>query len=252
MRADDSAHRMPLWRRILPRMTWRKWVCLSVVLLLLLGSLLGMRTYQRHTQLRLLSTYLHSFQFTRDAVRLAQATHWPVIPAASQVATSDGDESPEATIQFKFYDALRHTAVKVASTTATHTLPSQAPGHPSSPAINTHSGSSHPVPVPITPHQVPVVTAQSLAEEMAAELQPPHHASQVYVVQVGVFQQAEAAQKLRHQLAARGYAVAIVERTKLDKLLYCVRVGPYNSKQQATAMLKELQQHGFQGLVYTH
>lgn len=246
MRADDGRKNNLRQRGVLG-ISWRVWLVTSISLLIVMSVFLGWHYYQRYHQVRTLSAYLHSFQFTRDAMQLASAARWPKIPEGSDMALAENDADVPS-IQFKFYDALRKVELP-----ASEALPAQPAHAPQTTALVRPVVRPSSIPAVVTPRpQVPVVTAQSLAEEMAAELHQAQHVAVPYVVQVGVFQQVEAAQKLRHQLLALGYAVTVVTRTKQDKLLYCVRVGPYNSKIQATAMLKALQQQGLQGLIYTN
>ncbi|MFO1273049.1 MAG: SPOR domain-containing protein [Rubrivivax sp.] len=64
----------------------------------------------------------------------------------------------------------------------------------------------------------------------------------VYFVQVGAFTRTEEAEQQRAKLAMNGYAAKITEREQSGRTVYRVRVGPYESRDEADGVQARLQE----------
>lgn len=63
----------------------------------------------------------------------------------------------------------------------------------------------------------------------------------VYFVQVGAFTRTEEAEQQRAKLAMNGYAAKVTEREQSGRTVYRVRVGPYETREEADGVQTRLQ-----------
>lgn len=68
-----------------------------------------------------------------------------------------------------------------------------------------------------------------------------------YLVQVGAYTRAEDAEAQRARLAMQGFSAKVLEREQAGRLVYRVRLGPYDTKAEADALQSKLQGAGIQG-----
>lgn len=68
-----------------------------------------------------------------------------------------------------------------------------------------------------------------------------------YLVQVGAYTRIEDAEAQRAKLAMQGFSAKVLEREQAGRLVYRVRLGPYDTKAEADALQSKLQGAGIQG-----
>jgi cell division protein FtsN len=68
-----------------------------------------------------------------------------------------------------------------------------------------------------------------------------------YLVQVGAYTRAEDAEAQRAKLAMQGFSAKVSEREQAGRLVYRVRLGPFDSKAEADALQSRLQGAGLEG-----
>lgn len=66
----------------------------------------------------------------------------------------------------------------------------------------------------------------------------------VYFVQVGAFSKSEDAEQQRARLAMQGYSAKITEREQSGRIMYRVRLGPYQMRDEAESNQNKLQAAG--------
>jgi DedD protein len=70
-----------------------------------------------------------------------------------------------------------------------------------------------------------------------------------WVVQLGSFSSKQNARQLADEVGGRGFPVFLMELDQSGKTLYRVRVGPQDSRAQATELAARLQRAGYSGQV---
>jgi cell division protein FtsN len=68
-----------------------------------------------------------------------------------------------------------------------------------------------------------------------------------YLVQVGAFTRTEDAEAQRAKLAMQGFAAKVSEREQAGRMVYRVRLGPFDTKAEADALQSRLQGAGIEG-----
>ncbi len=86
--------------------------------------------------------------------------------------------------------------------------------------------------------------------EAAAARELAGHGTFYYCVQVGAFSAEPNAERLAGELKQCGYASEISQGTMDGKTFYRVRVGQFQSKEEAGTSLKKLREEGFPGRVF--
>jgi cell division protein FtsN len=172
------------------------------------------------------------------------------IQVVKQIAVKDAAEQP---VHFEFYTALPNMKMELAT------------------AENLNSSVSAPAPKKVLPTTAatavpdtkitalspavatlaeiktksPFVSPEELERQMSRELDT----STQYVLQLGVFRAADAAQKLRSALVAAGFHAVVSKMAGKDRELYRVQLGPYLNKSQAIHIQGELQKRGMDSVV---
>jgi cell division protein FtsN len=112
------------------------------------------------------------------------------------------------------------------------TATSPAPGATARPA-STPGPSVGPAPQPA-----------ARSEGVAAPSTRPGGDPFVYFVQVGAFSKSEDAEQQRARLAMQGYSAKITEREQSGRIMYRVRLGPYQMRDEAESNQNKLQASG--------
>jgi cell division protein FtsN len=68
-----------------------------------------------------------------------------------------------------------------------------------------------------------------------------------YLVQVGAYTKAEDAEAQRAKLAMQGFSAKVSEREQAGRMVYRVRLGPFDTKAEADALQSRLQGAGLEG-----
>lgn len=76
---------------------------------------------------------------------------------------------------------------------------------------------------------------------------PPAAEAFTYLVQVGAYTRVEDAEAQRAKLAMQGFSAKVLEREQAGRMVYRVRLGPYDTKAEADALQSKLQDAGIQG-----
>jgi DedD protein len=159
--------------------------------------------------------------------------------SAGQSTAPAGTEAPVA---------LPEVAAPMGNVTE-RAVPGEAAVAPSAPAA---TASSAPVPVEAGPVSPPSPVAATVP---AARVETPHVATNTdpargnFVVQLGSFSSKENAQRLVHDMNARGFTTFIAPITTNGRELYRVRVGPTRDRASAEALAAELKRVGQSGSI---
>ncbi|OGT45538.1 MAG: hypothetical protein A3E83_05700 [Gammaproteobacteria bacterium RIFCSPHIGHO2_12_FULL_41_20] len=212
-------------RRALPKRQWRG--LLTILSLSIVVGMGGGIIYKQSSSSHLFVDYGMRFSHW-----LYQLWHKPTSPVLAKVKRIVNRPSEPPPIHFEFYTALANAEVP---------LPSLPP--PVSAAVN----------VPTTMAATVVSTETVIKNPMLsvehgnAELPD---AGERYMVQLGVFEEASGAARLRSALAEVGFASEVVKTAKNKRTLYRVQQGPFTNQVQARAMQQRLQKRGITSIIH--
>lgn len=94
------------------------------------------------------------------------------------------------------------------------------------------------------PSAVPSPPATARTDGMAAPSTRPGVDPFVYFVQVGAFSKSEDAEQQRARLAMQGYSAKVTERDQSGRIMYRVRLGPFQMRDEAESNQNKLQAAG--------
>jgi len=129
---------------------------------------------------------------------------------------------------------------------------------PNAPLANKPSARAS-APVPVPPPKPPVVAeppkpARDPAAILSGQEPPPIAIAPrsakpgldpfIYFVQVGAFSKSEDAEQQRARLAMLGYVAKVTEREQSGRMMYRVRLGPYQLRDEAESTQTKLQSGG--------
>lgn len=135
------------------------------------------------------------------------------------------EKKPALPVHFEFYTALPNMQVTVDSPESVTQAVNQI--HQAKPETIANA----------------VTNAGELEQQFEQALAQSH-----YVIQLGVFTSAEAAERYKMLLKNKGFSVVVIRLTK-KKITYRVQLGPFLNKDQAYLTQHELQKQGFGGIV---
>jgi cell division protein FtsN len=96
----------------------------------------------------------------------------------------------------------------------------------------------------------PALPASAAAPKPAASAAAPAASAYVYFVQAGAFTSANDAEQQRARLAMQGFNAKVYERASADgKTVFRVRIGPFDEKAGADALLAQVQGAGLEAAV---
>ncbi|MBH9577460.1 SPOR domain-containing protein [Inhella proteolytica] len=113
---------------------------------------------------------------------------------------------------------------------------------PSAPA------SAAPVPAP-TPTPVPQASAVATKPTEPAASKPAGADPYVYFVQAGAFTKPEEAEQQRARLGLQGFNAKVYEREANGRVVYRVRIGPFDMKADADTLHAQVQDAGLEAAV---
>jgi cell division protein FtsN len=125
---------------------------------------------------------------------------------------------------------------KAAGRTGTSGAPSAAPAAPTPPAAK--------VLAPAVTDAVPAAPAARPTAAAASKPLKPGADPLIYFAQAGAYTRADDAEAQRAKLALLGVDAKVSERDQSGRTIYRVRVGPFDARTQADAMLERLQAAG--------
>lgn len=175
----------------------------------------------------------------------------------SKLATTVAKSTSEAQIHFEFYNTLPNLQMKASVETedTTSNLPMTSPNKSDIALIHAKTEPTKTLAVtqPIHP-EVKNEFAKKMAalvvsdpEELAQELS--RHIKQTkYIVQLGSFETAQAAQHFSNSLQEKGFAASVMPGTLSGKKVFRVQLGPFN-KDQAKMAQQKLQNRNIPGLI---
>lgn len=173
------------------------------------------------------------------------------IKVVKQIAVKETADQP---VHFEFYTALPSMKMEVATS---ENVAAQASVPIARKALTTVTTTPTPVETkasnpsePATSStemklKSPFVSADELERQMSRELDT---ATQ-YVLQLGIFRAADAAEKLRDALVTAGFRAVVSKVAGKDKELYRVQLGPYLNKTQAQQAQAQLEKRGMSSLL---
>jgi cell division protein FtsN len=254
MRKDYSTRQRAMTRR--PKQTGKRWIVL-VALIALLGAGLSVAVYQykNHTlTTSVITTYANRFKtwIAEHRHHLQQG-----LVKVKQLATTKPEDQP---IHFEFYTALPKMQVTVSAPDTTSAVPPPTlktqpaktlPLHAISDKIDNTVAVNKPTPVKPAPTKpIPIHAASTsafnpddLTKELAAQI-----SSDTYVIQLGTYYNAAAADHYRQALQAAGMTTKVVKVTVAGKEEYRVQSGPWG-KSQVKLVLRQLQSKGVTGVI---
>lgn len=89
-----------------------------------------------------------------------------------------------------------------------------------------------------------VVNADELEQEFSAQIK-----QNTYIIQLGVFRTAVAAEHYRSTLAKAGFESTVVKTALTREKVYRVQLGPFSTKDQAAFAQRQIQKKGITGIV---
>lgn len=175
--------------------------------------------------------------------------------AKQLVANKEEAEPPP--IHFEFYTALPNMQVKVDTSNeneAKNFKPNMPVNTKTELALSNHlnqatTGNSEKVIVDANKSSsvttnVNIVSANELERELSAQIQ-----QDAYIVQIGIFKNAAAAERYRQSMAQLEYKLAVVKTMLAEKEVYRVQLGPFSDKTQAKLAQQRLLKKGLSGIV---
>lgn len=173
------------------------------------------------------------------------------IKVVKQITMKDETDQP---VHFEFYTALPNMKVEVASNSsleetnkAPHTAPKKAETTLAS--VQSEVLAKTPVSEPAFKSKLQVISADELEHQMSREFAAEVQTQTQYVVQLGVFHAADAAQKFRDALSHAGFDAVVSKAANKEKDAYRVQLGPYQNKTQALQAQRLLQKRGVTSIV---
>jgi cell division protein FtsN len=117
--------------------------------------------------------------------------------------------------------------------------PVAAPAVASAPTV----AAAPPTAAPPAPAPKPAATGASKPAEASVT------GSHVFFVQAGAFTQANDAEQQRAKLAMQGFNAKVYERASGDKTVFRVRIGPFDTREPADALIAQVQAAGMEAAV---
>lgn len=111
-------------------------------------------------------------------------------------------------------------------------------------------GSTSPSTAAVVPHPAPVAESPVARKPPAApRVQSAPVPTAGWIVQLGSFTSRENARRLTDEVSARGFSAFIMSLNQSGTKLYRVRVGPRETRDQATTLARRLAEVGYTGQV---
>lgn len=219
--------------RTSPPNRWRQ-----VILFLFLMASVGVivTVYHYKQQVRTIFTTYHE----RFSALLAARRH-PAVANLTKKKQIAMDESFDEPIHFEFYSMLPSTRVNLAEMEDDLQTP---PAKPIKPAA------IHKTTTPKTTTQkITTPTLAIKADELERELS--HQlAKKLYIIQLGVFRNANAAKRYQKNLAASGIKTSIITIKNGNKTLYRLQQGPFSTQKIAKLNADKLRGKGVAHLLH--
>lgn len=154
-----------------------------------------------------------------------------------QVAVRKSEPPPP--IHFEFYTALPNMQVPLPETEKNEIHPVVATANQALPATIPQTKK-----ISTTNANTTIFDADRLQRALKEELN-----QEQYVLQLGVFKNATAAERFKSSLATSGLMVKVVNITLAGEHAFCVQLGPYESKDEAKLIQRRLRQKNINGIV---
>jgi hypothetical protein len=199
------------------QMSWKSMLWLAVFALLI--SSCGLVLYQYEKT----ATYLSVSSGLSHLKAVFFAPHTP-LQAQKTKSVLAHKESTEPAVHFEFYTTLPNMQISAKETS-------------SSPE------KSKPTPAVVTKTNPKIANASELEKELLSQIKPS-----TYVIQLGFFRKANAAEQYRRFLWQAGLTKGLL-KVATEKEGYCVQLGPFATKNQAKMANLRLQKRGIHGLV---
>ncbi|PPE70055.1 SPOR domain-containing protein [Caldimonas thermodepolymerans] len=117
---------------------------------------------------------------------------------------------------------------------------------PAQPALPAASAALPPGLRSVRPAEPPVATAPSSTRDPEAILSGRADPALAFFVQAGAYARMEEAEQQRARLAMLGFGARITEREQGGRVVYRVRLGPYNTQAEADAAREKLTDSGIE------